>query len=146
MSFDEEWASVRSAAADNTKMRLDSAARGDGGGGGGGGGGAADYKVTSPDLRSIGNDAQGLFHSFETDAFHAGAKTDTAANALNSDGFATGSALWAAWDTWRSQAETLLSACAHIHNHLEDTVVSHKNHEETLISNFSMSQINKHFK
>ena len=145
MSFDEEWASVRSAAADNTKMRLASADSGRGDGAGGGGG-AADYKVTSPDLRAIGNDAQGLFHRFETDAFHAGAKTDTAATGLNSDGFATGSALWTAWDAWRSQAETLLSACAHIHNHLEDTVISHNNHEETLISNFSMSEINKHFK
>ncbi|MEW2548372.1 hypothetical protein AB0910_21830 [Streptomyces sp. NPDC047002] len=138
MSFDEEWASARSAAAGNARMRLAGAA-GDGGGGG------VDYKVTSPDLKAVGNDAQGLFHQFETDAFHAGANTGTAADTLSTDGFATGSALWAAWDTWRTQAETLLSACAHIHNHLEDTVVSHKNHEETLISNFSISEIDKHF-
>ncbi|MCF3961722.1 hypothetical protein [Streptomyces fuscigenes] len=140
MSFDEEWASARSAAAVNAKMRLAGAPSGDGGGEDG------DYKVTSADLRAIGNDAQGLFHHLDTDAFHAGAATDTAGNSLDSGGFATGSALWAAWDAWRSQAETLLSACALIHNHLEDTVISHKNHEETLVSNFSMSEINKHFK
>ncbi|WP_329457628.1 hypothetical protein [Streptomyces sp. NBC_01497] len=144
LSFDDEWASARSQAAQNVGMKLNHVAPELAGGDGSGG--AADYKVTSPQLRSIGNDAQALFHHFETDAFHAGAKTDTAATALNSDGFATGSALWAAWDTWRSQAETLLSACAQIHNHLEDTVFSHKNHEETLVSNFSMSEINKHFK
>ncbi|MGW2561688.1 hypothetical protein ACWCXB_21020 [Streptomyces sp. NPDC001514] len=114
-------------------------------GGSGGGGGAADYKVTSPDLRAIGNEAQELFHWFEADAFHAGAQTDTAANSLHEDGFQTGSALWTIWDTWRTQCETLLSACAHIHNHLEDTIVTHTNHEEELVTNFSMSKISQHF-
>lgn len=54
--------------------------------------------------------------------------------------------MWAMWDMWRDQAETLISACAHIHNHLEDTVTSHANHEEVLITNFSMSTIDAHFK
>ncbi|MFD7444141.1 hypothetical protein [Streptomyces sp. NPDC059909] len=114
-------------------------------GGPGGGGGAADYKVTSPDLRAIGNEAQELFHWFEADAFHAGAQTDTAANSLDADGFQTGPALWTIWDAWRTQCETLLSACAHIHNHLEDTIVTHTNHEEELVTNFSMSKISQHF-
>ncbi|MEU1227059.1 hypothetical protein [Streptomyces sp. NPDC005828] len=110
--------------------------------GGGGDGGASDYKVTSADLKAIGNEAQELFHWFERDAFHAGAQTGTAAKSLDGDGFLTGSAMW---DTWRDQAEALLSACAHIHNHLEDTVMSHTNHEESLVTNFSMSEIGKHF-
>ncbi|MET9801331.1 hypothetical protein [Streptomyces sp. NPDC006368] len=113
---------------------------------GGSGGGAANYKVKSPELRSIGNEAQELFHWFERDAFHAGAQTDSAATSLDGDGFATGSALWTAWDTWRGQCETLLSACAHIHNHLEATIRSDSSLEEVLISNFSMSEIDKHFK
>nr|WP_223188941.1 hypothetical protein [Streptomyces sp. TRM68416] len=113
---------------------------------GGGGAGGSNYTVTSPDLKAVGNDAQSLFHSLETDAFHAGAETGTAADALDSDGFKTGSALWTAWDLWRSQAEALLSACAHIHNHLEDTVTTHAKREELLATNLSVEQINKHFK
>ncbi|QIP86261.1 hypothetical protein GLX30_22015 [Streptomyces sp. Tu 2975] len=136
MSFDEEWRTERSRAG----MRLNQAAPA-----GGGGGGASDYKVTSKDLKAIGNEAQELFHAFETDAFHAGAQTGTASNQLNEDGFATGRGMWRAWDKWRSQSETLLSACAHIHNHLEDTVVTHVNHEEELKTNFSMSKILQHF-
>lgn len=136
MSFDEEWASARTGA---TSMRLNQLPAE------GGGGGASDYKVMSKDLKAIGNEAQELYHGLETAAFHAGAKTDTASTSLDADGFATGSGLWTAWDKWRTQSETLLSACAHIHNHLEDTVLSHTNHEEVLVTNFTMSKISEHF-
>jgi len=143
MSFDEAWGQARSAATarQSSSMELNQLPAS-----GGGGGGTSDYKVTSPDLKSIGNEAQELYHFLETDAFYAGAQTSTAADSLAADGFKTGSALWTAWDTWRSQAEALLSACAHIHNHLEDTVFSHKNHEEELVTNLSMAQLDKHFK
>ncbi len=143
MSFDEEWASARSGALQQTSsMRLNQLPAE---GGGGGGGGASDYKVTSKDLQAIGNEAQELYHDLEAAAFHAGAETGTASTSLDADGFKTGSGLWTAWDKWRSQSETLLSACAHIHNHLEDTVSSHTNHEELLVTNFSMSKISEHF-
>lgn len=136
MSFEEEWRQLREAAA----MRLNGVPNESGGGGG------DDYVVTSPDLKAIGNEAQELFHWFENDAFHAGAQTHTAANSLDGDGFLTGSAMWTMWDTWCSQAETLLSACAHIHNHLEDTVITHEDHEEILATNFTVSKISEHFK
>ncbi|WP_406000548.1 hypothetical protein [Streptomyces sp. NBC_00829] len=139
MSFDEEWASARTGA---TSMRLNQAPAE---GGGGGGGGASDYKVTSKDLQAVGNEAQELYHGLETAAFFAGAHHDTASTSLDKDGFAIGSGMWAAWDKWRTQSETLLSACAHIHNHLEDTVISHTNHEEVLVTNFTMSKISEHF-
>ncbi|MCZ0979797.1 hypothetical protein O1L60_14280 [Streptomyces diastatochromogenes] len=42
-------------------MRLDSVPAD-----GGGGGGASDYKVTSADLKAIGNEAQELYHWFES--------------------------------------------------------------------------------
>ncbi|MEU6387508.1 hypothetical protein ABZ847_28570 [Streptomyces bauhiniae] len=140
MSFDAMWGQARSSAAvrQQSAMRLNQVA--------GGGGGGSDYTVTSPDLKAVGNDAQELFHHLETDAFHAGATTGTASTQLTDDGFKTGSALFTAWDTWRSQAEALLSACAHIHNHLEDTVWTHKNYEETLKTNLSVEEIDKHFK
>ncbi|MFI8190289.1 hypothetical protein ACIF8T_16025 [Streptomyces sp. NPDC085946] len=143
MSFDEMWGQARSnaVARQQSSMQLNQLSAS-----GGGRGGGSDYTVTSPDLKAVGNEAQELFHSFETAAFHAGAQTDTAANELSEDGFKTGSALWTAWDTWRSQAEALLSACAHIHNHLEDTVVTHTKREELLATNLSVEQINKHFK
>ncbi|MEE1752263.1 hypothetical protein [Streptomyces sp. SP18CS02] len=140
MSFDEEWASARTTATANVSMRLNQAP------GGPAGGSASDYKVKSPELRAIGNEAQELFHWFERDAFHAGAQTGSASDSLTADGFQTGSALWTAWDTWRGQCETLLSACAHIHNHLEATIRSDSNLEEVLISNFSMADIDKNFK
>lgn len=139
MSFDEEWASARSKATSTRLNQLPAE------GGGGGGTGAADYKVTSKDLRAIGNEAQELYHGLEAAAFHAGAQTDTASTSLEQDGFKTGSGMWTAWDKWRTQSETLLSACAHIHNHLEDTVLSHTNHEEVLVTNFTMSKISGHF-
>ncbi|MFF9198625.1 hypothetical protein ACF09L_25760 [Streptomyces sp. NPDC014779] len=140
MSFDEEWRQAREAAA----MRLNGVPEESGGGAGGVKDG--DYVVTSPDLKAVGNEAQELFHWFENDAFHAGAQTDTASKNLDEDGFLTGSAMWTMWDTWRTQAETLLSACAHIHNHLEDTVITHENHEEILATNFTVSKISEHFK
>lgn len=142
MSFDEMWGQARNTAAarQQSSMQLNHVAAGDAGGG------ASDYTVTSPDLKAVGNDAQELFHHLETDAFHAGAATGTASTQLTDDGFKTGSALYSAWDTWRSQAEALLSACAHIHNHLEDTVWTHKNYEETLKTNLSVEEIDEHFK
>ncbi|MEU6557614.1 hypothetical protein ABZ915_46500 [Streptomyces sp. NPDC046915] len=142
MSFDEMWGQARSKAAtrQQSSMELNQLAAS------GGGGGDSDYTVTSPDLKAVGNDAQTLYHHLETDAFHAGAQTDKAANDLNTDGFETGAALWTAWDKWRSQSEALLSACAHIHNHLEDTVITHAKHEEILVTNLSVEEIDKHFK
>ncbi|MGW2702675.1 hypothetical protein [Streptomyces sp. NPDC001340] len=144
MSFDEMWGQARSTAAarQHSSMQLNQLAAS----GGGGGGGGSDYTVTSPDLKAVGNEAQELYHRFETDAFHAGAQTDTASTSLTDDGFKTGSGLYLAWDKWRSQAEALLSACAHIHNHLEDTVITHENHEESLVTNLSVEDIDKHFK
>ncbi|MDT0402326.1 MULTISPECIES: hypothetical protein [Streptomyces] len=143
MSFEEMWGQARSEALarQQSSTRLNQLPAS-----GGGGAGGSNYAVTSPDLKAVGNEAQELHHGFEADAFHAGATTDTAANSLNEDSFETGSAMWAAWDTWRSQAEALLSACAHIHNHLEDTVLTHTKHEEVLVTNLSVEQINKHFK
>ncbi|MGW3115095.1 hypothetical protein [Streptomyces sp. NPDC001091] len=144
MSFDAMWGQARSTAAarQQSSMQLNHVDPYPGITTGG----ASDYTVTSPDLKAVGNDAQELFHHLETDAFHAGATTGTASTELSDDGFKTGSALYSAWDTWRSQAEALLSACAHIHNHLEDTVWTHENHEETLVTNLSVEKIDKHFK
>ncbi|MFF7263203.1 hypothetical protein ACFZCL_23395 [Streptomyces sp. NPDC008159] len=143
MSFEEAWGHARTAATarQNATMRLNQAASS-----GGGNSGASDYKVTSPDLKAVGNEAQELFHRLEVDGFHAGAQTDAAAKSLAAQKFKTGSALWTAWDTWRSQVEALLSACAHIHNHLEDTVITHRNHEEELATNHSLATLDKHFK
>ncbi|MBC2867688.1 hypothetical protein [Streptomyces mexicanus] len=144
MSFDEMWGQARTKAVarQQSSMQLNQLADGKAGGGGG----QSDYTVTSPDLKAVGNDAQELYHHLESDAFHAGAQTGQASDDLQADGFKTGLALYDAWDTWRSQAEALLSACAHIHNHLEDTVITHQKHEEILVTNFSVEQLDKHFK
>ncbi|MGW3991318.1 hypothetical protein [Streptomyces sp. NPDC004830] len=142
MSFDEMWGQARSSALarQQSSTRLNQLPTS-----GGSGTGSSDYTVTAPDLKAVGNEAQELYHGFETDAFYAGAHTDSAATSLDGDGFEIGSALWTAWDTWRSQAEALLSACAHIHNHLENTVSTHSKREELLVTNLSVEQITKHF-
>ncbi|WP_129306235.1 hypothetical protein [Streptomyces sp. L2] len=141
-SFDELWGQARTTATarQHSSMQLNQLAAS------GGGDSSSDYTVTSPDLKAVGNEAQKLYHHLETDAFYAGATTNTASTDLTNDGFKTGFALYSAWDTWRSQAEALLSACAHIHNHLEDTVITHQNHEEFLVTNLSVEDIDKHFK
>lgn len=144
MSFDEMWGQARTSAAarQHSSMQLNHVPAS----GGSGGDGASDYTVTSPDLKAVGNEAQGLFHRLDTDAFHAGAQTGTAVDELMQDGFATGLALSMAWNKWVSQAEALLSACGHIHNHLEDTVMTHESHEEILVTNVSVEKLSKDFK
>lgn len=138
MSFDEEWSSARKAAADRVGMRLNSADAGSPGGKG-------DLKVTESELSGVGHEAHKLFDGINVDAFHAGAQHGTAADSLHADGFKTGAAMWTAWNTWRDQSETLVSACAHIANHLESTAKSHKDFEGELVTNFSVSLINEHF-
>ncbi|MFG3494426.1 hypothetical protein [Streptomyces sp. NPDC047928] len=141
MSFEDEWAHAKA----DVVQRREAGTRLNQLPAEAGSSGAANYKVIPKDLQAVGNEAQELFHGFEAAAFHAGAQTGTAATSLDQDGFKTGSGMWTAWDKWRTQCETLLSACAHIHNHLEYTIADNAKGEEVLISNFSISKVDKHF-
>ncbi|MEY7975595.1 hypothetical protein AB8O53_04550 [Streptomyces pilosus] len=118
MSFDDEWASARTAA-----MRLN-------GTGGDGGAkaepGTADYVVEDDELGDIGHAAFGLFNGLDSGGKHAAAASETAGTGLKGDGFASGAALTEVNKTWERQVRTLLQACGHISNHLDHTKKSRK--------------------
>ncbi|MEU3776020.1 hypothetical protein AB0F11_22935 [Streptomyces sp. NPDC032472] len=110
MSFDEEWAELRSAAAEKqTAMRLNQLDPG----GGGGPGPQGDLVVTQKDLAAVGDAAFKLRQRLGTDGDHAKASTYEAAGSLKKD-FALGAALSTVADKWHDQEGTLLDACAHI--------------------------------
>ncbi|MER5490334.1 hypothetical protein [Streptomyces sp. NPDC002490] len=120
MSFDEEWAELRAAAAQRTAMRLNSAAAQ-----GGGGGGTSDLVVNRDDLGRIGNDAYDLRTRLSKDGDHASTTTFDAAIALTNGEFASGSALLKVHDRWNTHVKTLLDACSQISNHLDYTKALH---------------------
>ncbi|MEV3869935.1 hypothetical protein [Streptomyces sp. NPDC049906] len=120
MSFDEEWAELRAAAAQRTAMRLNSAAAQ-----GGGGGGTSDLVVNRDDLGRIGNDAYDLRTRLSKDGDHARTTTFDAAIALTNGEFASGSALLKVNDRWNTHVKTLLDACSQISNHLDYTKALH---------------------
>jgi hypothetical protein len=120
MSFDEEWAELRAAAAQRTAMRLNSAAAQ-----GGGGGGTSDLVVNRDDLGRIGNDAYDLRTRLSKDGDHARTTTFDAAIALTNGEFASGSALLKVNDRWSTHVKTLLDACSQISNHLDYTKALH---------------------
>ncbi|MGW1143527.1 hypothetical protein ACWD6I_00400 [Streptomyces sp. NPDC002454] len=120
MSFDEEWAELRAAAAQRAAMRLNSAAAQ-----GGGGGGTSDLVVNRDDLGRIGNDAYDLRTRLSKDGDHASTTTFDAAIALTNGEFASGSALLKVHDRWNTHVKTLLDACSQISNHLDYTKALH---------------------
>ncbi|MFJ6479763.1 MULTISPECIES: hypothetical protein [unclassified Streptomyces] len=141
MSFDEEWAELRSAAAEKqTVMRLNQLDPG----GGGGPGPQGDLVVTQKDLAAVGNAAFKLRQRLGTDGDHAKASTYEAAGALKKD-FALGAALSTVADKWHDQVGTLLDACAHISNHLDYTQNAHAEDEYWIATQFKFAQLDKGF-
>ncbi|MCX4695856.1 hypothetical protein OG447_26185 [Streptomyces sp. NBC_01408] len=141
MSFDEEWAELRSAAATNqTAMRLNQLDPG----GGGGAGPQGDLVVTQTDLAAVGDAAFKLRHRLGTDGDHAKASTHEAASSLKKD-FALGAALSTVADKWHDQVGTLLDACAHISNHLDYTQKAHAGDEHWIATQFKFAQLDKGF-
>lgn len=125
MTFDEEWAELREAAAGRTTLRINGAPAE----GGGGGGGAPDLVVNRDDLGAIGNDAYDLRTRLSKEGDHARPATFDAAIALTNGNFASGAALLKVHDRWRTHLKTLLDSCAHISNHLDYTKAQHAKDE-----------------
>ncbi|SED27574.1 hypothetical protein [Streptomyces sp. TLI_105] len=92
---------------------------------GGGGGGGADLSVDQDKLGAIGSAAYALHGRLVKDGNHARTSTTEAGTALAGHGFLTGSALTTVQETWSSQLNTLLDACADISNHLDYSAASH---------------------
>ncbi|MGW5776037.1 hypothetical protein [Streptomyces sp. NPDC003863] len=141
MSFEEEWASVRSTATANVDMRLNQLAPEPGGGGGN-----ADLSVDQDKLGAIGSAAYALHGRLVKDGNHARTSTTEAGTGLSSHGFLTGSALTTVQETWSSQLNTLLDACAQISNHLDYSAASHAKEEADIAAALSASKIDQYLK
>ncbi|BAG21424.1 hypothetical protein ACIQUZ_07670 [Streptomyces griseus] len=118
MTFEKEWAELRTAAAERGATQLNSAPAA-------GGGGGSDLVVNRDDLGAIGNDAYELRTKLSKDGDHARPATFEAAIALTNGNFASGSAVLKVHDFWQTHLKTLLDSCAHISNHLDYTKAQH---------------------
>ncbi|WP_370413035.1 hypothetical protein [Streptomyces fradiae] len=145
MSFDEEWAAARSAAAGRVGMRLNRTGTAPDSGGGGGGGGA-DLGFRQDHLGAIGHAAHELHGRLAKDGHHARTDTTDAATGLSHNGFRTGRALATVQETWASQLGTLLDACAHISNHLDYSAAAHAKDDEDIRTAIGVSRISEYFK
>ena len=126
MTFEQEWAELRAAAAERTAMQINSAPA-DGGGGGGGGG--KDLVVNRDDLGAIGNEAYDLLGRLAKEGDIARPSTFDAATALTNGNFVSGSAVLKVHDFWQTHLRTLLDACAQISNHLDYSKAQHAKDE-----------------
>ncbi|MFD9032021.1 hypothetical protein ACFVZW_12845 [Streptomyces sp. NPDC059567] len=141
MSFDDEWAGIRSAAAEKAVSTRLNQLPADGGGGSGGTG---RLRVEQADLAAVGDAAFTLHQRLDTDGDHAKANTYAAAGSLKTD-FALGAALSTVADKWNEQVGTLLDACAHISNHLEYSKKTHADDEYWIATRFKFEQLDKGF-
>lgn len=124
MSFDEEWAEIRNAAAERrSAMQINSVPAE------GGGGGSGDLVVHRDSLGRIGNDAYELRTRLSKEGDLARPATFDAAIALTNGEFASGSALLKVHDRWNTHLKTLLDACAQISNHLDYSKAQHAKDE-----------------
>lgn len=141
MSFEDEWAAAKSAAADRISMRLNQLPADPGRWSP-----SADLAVRQDHLGAIGHAAYELHGRLVKDGNHARTDTSEAATGLSSHGFRTGSALATVQETWSSQLRTLLDACAHISNHLDYSVAAHKKDDEEIRTSLAVSKISEYFK
>lgn len=141
MSFDDEWAGIRSdAQGDRAAMQLAHAdTDGDGGSAQGG-----DLRVGQTDLAAVGDAAFKLHTRLGTEGDHAKASTQAAGTAMKAE-FALGPALTTVAEKWNEQVNTLLDACAHISNHLEYSQRTHAEDEHWIATRFKYEQLDKGF-
>lgn len=125
MTFEQEWAGLRAAAAERSAMRLNSIPAD----GGGGGGGEGDLVVHRDDLGAIGSDAYELLGRVRKDGDIARVSTSDAATALTNGNFASGAAVQKVHDFWQTHLKTLTESCAQISNHLDYSKAQHAKDE-----------------
>ena len=100
MSFEQEWAELRAAAAARGAMRINSVPAE------GGGGNSGDLVVNRDDLGAIGNDAYDLRVKVSREGDHARPATFDAAIALTNGNFTSGSAVLKVHDRWNTHLKT----------------------------------------
>ena len=135
MSFEQEWAQLKSGAAGKTTAtRLNQMPASPGGGGKDG------LVVNQDDLGAVGNDAYTLHNKLRKRADIAGAgsedsddgegSTALAARELSRHNFRLGGELSTALSVWESQVKTARQMCAHISNHLDYSKARHAEDED----------------
>ncbi|MEU6882642.1 hypothetical protein [Streptomyces sp. NPDC046712] len=141
MSFENEWASVRSNSTSAVSMRLNQVPADPGGGSS-----TADLSVNQDKLGAIGSAAYALHGRLVKDGNHARTNTTEAATGMSTSGFRTGAAMATVQETWSSQLSTLLDACANISNHLDYSAASHAKEEADIQAALAASKINEYLK
>jgi hypothetical protein len=121
VTFEQEWAELRAAAADRAAMQINSIPAE----GGGGGADGKDLVVNRDDLGAIGKDAYEVLGRLQKEGDIARASTFDAATALTNGNFVSGSAVLKVHDFWQTHLRTLLDACAQISNHLDYSKAQH---------------------
>ncbi|MEU5613238.1 hypothetical protein AB0H03_31755 [Streptomyces sparsogenes] len=113
MSFDDEWERAKAWAMGDgpARMRVNHLVASDGGSG--------TLAARRDDLGRVSHAAYKLHGGLRSAGGHAKANSKAAGAELTTDHFATGAALTRVVDTWQTQVDTLLEACAHISNHLD---------------------------
>lgn len=141
MSFQEEWAQHKAAAAEkhSASMQLNQLPAE-----GGGSAPAGDLTVDQKDLAAVGDQAFKLYQRLDKDGDHAKATTEKAGSVLKGD-FSLGGALTDLADKWNSQVNTVLQSCAHISNHLDYTKKAHAGDEHYIATTFSVSELSDGF-
>ncbi|MFB4424071.1 hypothetical protein C5F59_023670 [Streptomyces sp. QL37] len=141
MTFEQEWAELRAAAAARSAMRLNSVPAE------GGGGSSGDLVVNRDDLGRIGNDAYDLRTKVSRQGDHARPATFEAAIALTNGNFTSGSAVLKVHDRWNTHLKTLLDSLAHISNHLDYTKAQHSNDDVKIQGDLApISALSKYMK
>ncbi|MCX4487729.1 hypothetical protein OG890_27990 [Streptomyces anulatus] len=139
MSFEEEWAGLKTVAA--ARMRLNGAPTRDPDASPTG----ADLIVHDDELGKIGHFAYRLHNNLKADGKQAQTTTKAAGTSLTSDGLEMGKALTSASRAWAEQVGTLVDACAHISNHLDYTKASKKKDDEWVGAQVGVSKISGYY-
>ncbi|SFN17166.1 hypothetical protein SAMN04487980_1012242 [Streptomyces sp. cf124] len=132
MTFEQDWAELRAAAAERTATQINSVPAE-----GGGGGGGKDLEVNRDDLGAIGNDAYDLLGRLAKEGDIARPTTFDAAIALTNGNFVSGSAVLKVHDYWQTHLRTLLDACAQISNHLDYSKAQHAKDEVKIVGDLT---------
>ncbi|MFF0384931.1 hypothetical protein [Streptomyces sp. NPDC004286] len=136
MTFEQEWAESRAAAAKRSAMRINSVPAE-----GGGGGGGYDLVVNRDDLGAIGNDAYDLLGRLGKEGDIARSSTFDAAIALTNGNFASGAAVLKVHDNWQTHLKTLLDACGQISNHLDYSKARHAQDEVKIVADLTQISV-----
>ncbi|MGP3977088.1 hypothetical protein ACTWQF_24345 [Streptomyces sp. 8N114] len=130
MSFEQEWATHKTAGAEAARTQLNGAETPDSSGGS-----KVDLTVESDELGKIGDMAFELHGRVQNKADDARAETHTAAiYLLNEGGLGDlANALLKVNDNWNTQVSTLKSGFGLISNGLDYTTKSHEKHEQDIV-------------